>query len=400
MSDQSRFKFIFFIVVTSSIGQIAAEVYIPSLPYISHDFQVSSSLVQLSIAVFLFGMSLPGILFGYISDFFGRRKILLVATTLSALGTFVCLIAPNIYILIFGRFIQGLGFSGVGSLSRAILRDRMTGVELARYVSYLAMITVLAIDVSPFIGGFLQEYFGWRPIFALLLIYNLLAIYLSYSFKDIAATNLNDELYLKRILHITWESLREPLFFKYNVLSALCYAAVMSLLTVASFLFEQVLRLSPVEFGSTMLGLSFVYMFGAFLNGKLLRYFTMNQLICNGIIIMWLSVAFLIIVTVCFSINYWTFVWFIALFWLGCSALFANSSSIAFSVIHKNIGVSSALFSTVQILFAAIITAAISSFSAYSTVPLTIFLFGICLGLTMLYNWKVYAKVETKSEEY
>ena len=62
LSEQSRFKFIFFIVVTSSIGQIAAEVYIPSLPYISRDFQVSSSLTQLSIAEFLFGMSLPGIL--------------------------------------------------------------------------------------------------------------------------------------------------------------------------------------------------------------------------------------------------------------------------------------------------------------------------------------------------
>ncbi|HCY38681.1 MAG TPA: hypothetical protein DHV02_02360, partial [Neisseriales bacterium] len=184
MSEQSRFKFIFFIVVTSSIGQIAAEVYIPSLPYISRDFQVSSSLTQLSIAVFLFGMSLPGILFGYISDFFGRRKILLIATSLSGCGTLLCLMAPNIYVLILGRFIQGLGFSGVGSLSRAILRDRMSGVELARYVSYLAMITVLAIDISPFIGGFLQEYFGWRPIFALLLVYNLLAIYLSYQFKD------------------------------------------------------------------------------------------------------------------------------------------------------------------------------------------------------------------------
>lgn len=398
MSNQSRFKFIFFIVVTSSIGQIAAEVYIPSLPYISHDFQVSSSLVQLSIAVFLFGMSLPGILFGYISDFFGRRKILLVATTLSAMGTLLCLIAPNIYILILGRFIQGLGFSGVGSLSRAILRDRMTGVELARYVSYLAMITVLAIDISPFIGGFLQEYFGWRPIFALLLVYNLLAIYLSYNFKDTALTRLNDQLRLTRILHITWSSLREPMFLKYNLMAGLCYSAVMALLTVASFLFEHVLKLSPAEFGSTMLGLSFVYMLGAFLNGKLLRYFTMNKLIRNGIVVMWSSVILLIITTIYFSLSYWGLVGFIALLWLGCSALFANNSSIAFSVINKNIGVSSALFNTIQILFAAIITAAISTFSAYSTVPLTIFMLGICFGLTLLYNWRVSPKPKGKSD--
>ncbi len=392
LSEQSRFKFIFFIVVTSSIGQIAAEVYIPSLPYISRDFQVSSSLTQLSIAVFLFGMSLPGILFGYISDFFGRRKILLIATTLSSVGTLLCLMAPNIYVLILGRFIQGLGFSGVGSLSRAILRDRMSGVELARYVSYLAMITVLAIDISPFIGGFLQEYFGWRPIFALLLAYNLLAVYLSYQFKDNLSTLLNSHLRLNRILHIAWESLREPLFFKYNLLAALTYAAVMALLTVASFLFEHELGLSPAEFGATMLGLSFVYMFGAFVNGKLLHYFTMAQLVRNGIVVMWLSCIFLLVDTLFFSLSYWGLVSFIALLWLGCSALFANNSSIAFSVINKNIGVSSALFNTVQILFAAIITAAISAFSAYSTVPLSVFMVGICLGLTALFNWKIQSK--------
>lgn len=396
MSEQSRFKFIFFIVVTSSIGQIAAELYIPSLPYISHDFQVSSSLVQLSIAVFLLGMSLPGILFGYISDFFGRRKILLIATTISGCGTLLCLIAPNIYILIIGRFIQGLGFSGVGSLSRAILRDRMTGVELARYVSYLAMITVLAIDISPFIGGFLQEYFGWRPIFGLLFIYNLLAIYLSYNFKE-SMERLNDNLHLTRIFKIALSSLGEPVFLKYNLMAAFCYAAVMSLLTVASFLFEHVLKLSPAEFGSTMLGLSFVYMFGAFLNGKLLRYFVMNKLVRNGIVMMWLSVIFLIISTIVCPISYWGLIGFIALLWLGCSALFANNSSIAFSVIKKNIGVSSALFNTIQILFAAIITAAISSFSAYTTVPLAIFMVGICLGLTVLYNWKIQGNAHTES---
>lgn len=389
MSNQSRFKFILFLVVTSTIGQMSAEVYIPSLPFISHDFQVSSSLTQLSVAVFLFGMSIPGIFFGYISDFFGRRKILIIATSISCCGTFLCLIAPNIYVLILGRFIQGLGFSGVGSLSRAILRDRMSGVELAKFASNLAMALALVIDLSPFIGGFLQEYFGWRPIFALLLVYNLLAIYMSYNFKDDKNTVLNEHLNFGRVLHTCRDTLQNPAFVKYNLLSALTYAILMSYLTVASFLFENVIGISPTEFGTTTLGLSFVYMLGSFLNGQLLKRHKMDILIRNGVVLMWVSLVILLIYGWYLPLSYWGLVAFVAVVYLASAALFSNSSAAAFSAINKNVGSASALYSTLQVLIGAIFTALISLFSAHSVVPLAGFILVICLGLTFLSRLKI-----------
>lgn len=389
MSSQSRFKFILFLVVTSTIGQMSAEVYIPSLPFISHDFQVSNSLAQLSVAVFLFGMSIPGIFFGYISDFFGRRKILLIATSISSCGTFLCFVAPNIYVLILGRFIQGLGFSGVGSLSRAILRDRMTGVELAKFASNLAMVLALVIDLSPFIGGFLQEYFGWRPIFALLFAYNLLAIYMSYNFKDDERTVLNQHLELNRVLHTCWDTLKNPIFVKYNLISALTYALFMSYLAVASFLFERVIGLSPTEFGITTLGLSFVYMFSSFLNGQLLKRYSMEVLIRNGVIIMWLSLAWLAIYSFWWSLTYWGLVTFVVLVYIASGSLFSNSSAKAFSAIDKNVGSSSALYSTLQVFIGAVFTALISLFPANSVLPLAGFVLIICGGLTYLYRVKI-----------
>ena len=75
--------------------------------YISHDFSISNSLTQLSIAVFYLVWQC-GNIFGYISDYFGRRKILILSTSISSVGTLMCVVAPNIYILIIGRLIQGL----------------------------------------------------------------------------------------------------------------------------------------------------------------------------------------------------------------------------------------------------------------------------------------------------
>lgn len=388
MTSQNRFRFILFIVVTSTIGQIAAEIYIPSLPYISHDFKISNSLTQLSIAVFLFGMSIPGLFFGYISDYFGRRKILILATSISSVGTLLCMVAPNIYVLILGRLIQGLGFSGVGSLSRAILRDRMTGIELAKFASNLAVITVLVIDLSPFFGGFLQEYFGWRPIFAILLLYNIFAIYLSYNFVDDKHVELNSELNLNRILHSALIVLKDKTFVKYNMFSALTYAVLMAYLAVASFLFEHVLGISPTEFGTTTLCLSFVYIVGTFINGKLLNKFHMNSLIRNGVFIMWSAAIYCLLIATVITFNYWSFVVLVVLIYLGSSALFANSSALAFMSIGKSVGVASALYSSIQVFVAAVFSALISLFHVNSTLPLAGFMIVICFAMTCLFFWK------------
>ena len=97
-------------------------------------------------------------------------------------------------------------------------------------------------------GGFLQQYFGWRPIFGILLCYNLFAIYISYQFKDDSNAELNEQLNLGRILHSAYDVIKDKTFFKYNMFSALTYAVLMSYLAVASFLFENKVGISPTEF--------------------------------------------------------------------------------------------------------------------------------------------------------
>ncbi|MDD3266094.1 MAG: MFS transporter [Burkholderiales bacterium] len=376
-------RFITFIVVVSTIGQIAAEIYIPSMPSIAKDLNTNTHLVQMSMVVFLFGMAIFGILFGYLSDYFGRRKILILSSTISLLGTILCVIAPSIYILILGRLIQGIGLSGVGSAGKAIIRDRMTGVELAKFSSNLAILTVITIDISPFIGGILQETMGWRPIFILLLIYNIWAMYLSYKFKDDNPIELNKSLNLNRIFHTAFDVFKNKMFLKYNMMSALTYAVLMSYLAVASFLFEEVIGISPAKFGSTVFLLTFVYMFGTFINGQLLRKYSMNKLINNGVILMWIAGVYSILIATILPLTYITMVIYIILIYIASSALFANSSALAFTAINKNVGIASALYSSIQVFIAAIFAAVISLFKAHSIMPLAGIMITICILMTI-----------------
>ena len=267
-----KIQFIIFIVVVATIGHISAAIYTPSLPFIDHDFRISSSLGQVSITEFFLGMALPGLFFGYLSDYFGRRKILLVSLSIGSFGMLLCLMAPNIYFVILGRFIQGIGFSGVSISGRAILRDKFSGAKLVRYASNLAVRTSLVIDLSPFIGGVFQQYFGWRSIFILLLIYNSLAIYMCYKFRDNANVVLSKCLNLQEVLHLCVVIFKNKNFLRYNLIAAISYSILMAFLTTATFLFQIVLGLTPSQYGLNIFGLTFVFMLGAFLNGKLLYY--------------------------------------------------------------------------------------------------------------------------------
>lgn len=376
-------RFITFIVVVSTIGQIAAEIYIPSMPSIAKDLNTNTHLVQISMAVFLFGMAVSGIFFGYLSDYFGRRKILIVSSIISLFGTLLCAASPDIYALILGRLIQGIGLSGVGSVGKAIIRDRITGVELAKFSSNLAILTVITIDISPFIGGILQETIGWRPIFIILLLYNIWAMYLSYRFKDDKLMELNKALNLNRIFHTAFNVFKNKTFLKYNMMSALTYAMLMSYLTVASFLFEEVIGISPAKFGITTFLLTFVYMLGTFINGQLLKRYSMNKLINNGIILMWIAGVYSMLIATIIPLTYITMVIYIVLIYIASSALFANSSALAFTSINKNIGIASALYNSIQVFIAAIFAVIISFFKAHSMIPLASIMITICILMTI-----------------
>ncbi len=365
----SKIKFLIFVVIISTIGQMAAEIYIPSLPYIGKDFNVSHSLIQLSMSGFLCGMAIPGIFFGYASDYVGRRKILLISTIISLIGSVLCLIAPNIYCLIAGRIIQGIGFSGIGSLGRATLRDRFSGQELAKYLSYLGIAISLAIDIAPFLGGILQQFFGWRIVFALILVYNLYAMYLCYNYKG-NETLIRTPMQFSNLLSTCVILFKDNTFMRYNIISAFNYAVFMAFLAITSFILQDRLGLSPAEFGVLTLLLTTVYMAGCFVNGHLINKMTMDNLLLIGIgIIIAAGVMFVILDL----INYLTMTTYLIAvcgLYFGSGFVFANSSAQAFMHIDTNIGTASALFSSVQIALGAIITAFISLFNPEKTLAI------------------------------
>lgn len=379
-------RFFCFIVMTSCIGQMAAEIYLPSLPYISKDFQASSNLVQLSISCFLLGMALPGIILGYLSDQLGRRKILLISAIISLCGTFLCFSAPNITILIIGRTLQGVGFSGVAGSSRAILRDKLQGIELARYLAYLGMAIALSIDLAPFVGGILQQFTGWRIIFLLLLFLNLIIIYSAYRFKEQALTSTTK---------LRWQDLFSGLkyvftdknFLRYNFIGAICYASFMAYLSITSFIVQDLFAKSPAWFGSMALLLALIFIATCFINARALNKFSQVILIKFGFWVIMLSSALLISGAFMHKISLVFFISAILPLYIGSAFIMTNSEALAFTQINKSIGIAAATYYSIRLFLGMLITALISLFNPLSTLPLgSIFASLTAIALLLIYT--------------
>ncbi len=159
----------------TALGPLSMDMYLPSLPDIGRALDAPTAQVQFTIASYLFGFAAGQIVYGPVSDRFGRKPVLLAALALYGLGTFGCALTQSIGALTAMRVVQALGGAGAIVLARAVVRDIYSGVRAGRELSLMGSITAFAPIVAPIIGGILQTAFGWRSSFVLLMIFAVAA---------------------------------------------------------------------------------------------------------------------------------------------------------------------------------------------------------------------------------
>jgi DHA1 family bicyclomycin/chloramphenicol resistance-like MFS transporter len=152
----------------AALGPLSTDMYLASLPDIGRGLGAPIAQVQLTLSSYLIGFAIGQILYGPVSDLYGRRPSLLAALALFTAASFVCTIAQSIDILIAARFIQAIGGAGAIVLARAMVRDLYSGARAGRELSLMGTIMGVAPIVAPMVGGVLQTAFGWRANFVLL----------------------------------------------------------------------------------------------------------------------------------------------------------------------------------------------------------------------------------------
>ena len=149
----------------SAIGPFAIDMYLPALPAIGQALQADTRLVQMSLMVFFVALGVCQLIYGPLSDQFGRKPPLYFGLVLFALGSIGCALAPDIETLIAFRFIAGVGACAGMVVPRAIVRDLHTGVEATRLTSLLMLVFSVSPILAPLAGSLIIAVADWRGIF-------------------------------------------------------------------------------------------------------------------------------------------------------------------------------------------------------------------------------------------
>lgn len=154
----------------SALGPFSIDTYLPSFHDIADKLSASQVEVQQTLAAYLLAFAAMTLWHGAISDRFGRRRVILIALGLFGIASGGCALSTNIEQLWFWRAMQGATAGAGIIISRAIVRDLFDGAPAQRLMSQITMMFALAPAIAPVIGGWLQTFFGWRSVFAFLVL--------------------------------------------------------------------------------------------------------------------------------------------------------------------------------------------------------------------------------------
>ncbi|NLF53813.1 MAG: multidrug effflux MFS transporter [Thauera phenolivorans] len=166
----------------SAIGPFAIDTYLPAFPAIGTSLGATQVEVQQTLTVYMLTFAVMVMWHGSLSDRFGRRRVLIVASGAFAFASALCALAPTIEWLWIGRAAQGV-FGGAGVVvGRAVVRDLYDGAQAQRLMARVMTIFAVAPAVAPMIGGVLLELAGWRAIFVFLALFGGLQTWLTWRF--------------------------------------------------------------------------------------------------------------------------------------------------------------------------------------------------------------------------
>ncbi len=156
------------LVVIAGLGPTSLNIFLPSMPGLMRAYGTGYDTAQLTLSLYLVGLAVAQLAYGPLSDRFGRRPALLGGLVVYLAGSLACVAAPTIEALIAGRVLQAVGGCSGIVISRAVIRDVYERGRAASVLAYVTMAMVVAPLTAPTVGGFLDDWFGWRAGFVLM----------------------------------------------------------------------------------------------------------------------------------------------------------------------------------------------------------------------------------------
>lgn len=381
------------LIFTSSFAQ---DVYVLTIPHLLKYFNTTPKVIQLTISTFILFTGLGQLVYGPWSDQIGRRKVVLIASVVFAIGSLICALAPTIAILILGRATEGAGACGMTVCALAIVRDLYEGDKLTKMYSLLNSLIALSPLLAPMIGGYLDVHFSWRACFLFLVALAIMALLITYCKIPETLQKQNRTKFDSSVFKTYWSILKNKQFQTFAFAGAAGLACFFTFFSMSSYLLITLLKVPEEHFGYYFAIIGVVFFSGSVLSGYLAGWVGTYRTVIIGAVAMVISGAVMLVWYCLYGLSIFGFMIPMALMGLGGAIVMGGGAGGAIAPFGETAGAASALFGSGQFVFSFVISSIVMLKPVKSTEPLayTILILSIIVCLLCFIN-RNYISVQT-----
>ena len=273
------------LVAVSAVGPLALNIFMPSMPRLPEVFGTDYGTVQLTLGLYLVGLAVAQLAYGPLSDRFGRRPLLLGGLGLFLAGAVAGALSVSIEMLIASRVIQAVGGCAGLVLARAIVRDLFDRERSASVISYITAAMVTAPMIAPLLGGYLDDWLGWRSSFLAVGAFG--AVVTLFAVALLHESNFDRQPLpgLRGLAESYGDLLRSPVFRGYALLTSFASAGFFAFLGGAPYVVIELMDRPPSEYGWYFALSACGYLSGNLFSGRMSMRLGIDRMIGLGLML-------------------------------------------------------------------------------------------------------------------
>lgn len=351
--------------VIGILGPFGTDIYLPALPAMSADLETSENSIRLTLSVFTLGMAVGQLIFGALSDRFGRRRLMIGGGIVVALSAFVASGAQSLTALLISCLVLGLG-SAIGLVTgRAVIADRTSGTQATKYFSLLQMTVSMGPIIGPIAGALILTTGDWRHIFVGLSGFALVGVVgVSIFVPESLSFDARQSAHPAKVLGMMATVLKNRQYLLFASTMWLGFGMLFAYISSSSFIFQSSLGVSSPVYAADFAANGIGLVSASLITSRLAHRFAPERIILFGLSVQGLSMLTLIVFEVTHTVSFWSVAICLFLLVTSMGFVFGPATSLAVSPVRFASGTALAMIGSFQFVSAGVsssLTAAVSS---------------------------------------
>jgi len=376
------------VAALSMLAPFTIDTYLPSFPDIAAEFSASHAQMQQTLSLYLLAFAASTLIYGPLSDSFGRRRVILFSLSLYCLASIGCALAENIEQLIVFRIAQGLTASGGLVVGRAMIRDVYHGADAQRVMARVMLLFGIAPAVAPIIGGWLHDLVGWRAVFVFLgSLAAVLGLVIGSALKETLPSEKRHSIHPVSVGRTYAMAFRSARFMAIVFCFALMFGGFFLYIAGAPTVIYDFLGLGVNDFWVMFVPTVVSMMIGSQLAERLAGRITAVRTVSTAFVLMLIAALANVTQAQFLEPAPLNIVAPLALYVMGMALAMPNLNLMALDCFPQNRGMASAMQSFTQMTFTSLVVGAVVPLVVVAVLPLTLTMLGLNIAALVLWLW-------------